>query len=300
MGLFRKKQRSDRASTDDATKAAEAIFNDEYSRQLRLAGVAHFKKLLDQSAPAIKRDMDASMKQVTAELRDHMNTQLDVTITNIHNEITNQLNERISQFNRLSQEAQNEATQSLNRNAQEVYEKYQSFSTTVQQSITSQEVMMISVFHDNKARVAAAQDQQDKALRSLNQAADSANQQVSQLIEKTQQTIDLQKEQFSQINQQNVDQINQTKAVQDKAIESLNASAEALAVKHQQLGQLLDKSVAEQKAMMVDVINENMSRIIEHYLVGALGEQSDIAAQLPSILRQMEQNKQAMVEDMKL
>lgn len=300
MGLFRKKQQPDRASEDDALKAAEIIFSDEYSRQLRLAGVTHFKKLIDQSAPDIKRDMDAVMKQVTANLSEHMTKQLDATITNLNAEITNQLNQRITEFNRLAQEAQNEANQALSRNTQEVYEKYQTFSASLQQSITSQEVMMISAFQDNKTRIAASQQEQDKALLSLNQAASSANQQVTGLIEKTQQAIDSQSQQFAEASQLITDKIKQAKETQQTAIDNLNASAEALAIKHQQLSQLLDKSVADQKAMMVDVINENMSRIVEHYLVGALGEQSDIAAQLPSILKQMDQSKQAMVEDMKL
>jgi hypothetical protein len=52
--------------------------------------------------------------------------------------------------------------------------------------------------------------------------------------------------------------------------------------------------------MVIDVINDNMSRIIEHYLIGALGEQSSLREQLPSILENLEENKQAMVDDMKL
>lgn len=43
-----------------------------------------------------------------------------------------------------------------------------------------------------------------------------------------------------------------------------------------------------------------MARILEHYLIGALGEQTHFKAQLPSIIEQLEKNKQAMMDDMKL
>ena len=43
-----------------------------------------------------------------------------------------------------------------------------------------------------------------------------------------------------------------------------------------------------------------MARIIEHYLLEALGDQYDLKAQLPAIIQQLETNKQAIVDDMKL
>lgn len=300
MGLFRKKQQPIKPSHDDAVQAADEIFNDPYRKELRRVGVEHFRKLLDRSVPDIKHDTDAIMKQVTLELKQHMTKQIDATITNINAEITNQLNQRITEFNRLASEAQNQAAQSLSQNTQEVYEKYQAFSNTLQQTISSQEVMMVSVFQDNKSKAAAVQNEQDKALRDISEVVANVRQQTAQLFENTQRTISEQADQFAQANQQSIDMVNQTRSSQDKALASLSSSADALAAQHQQLRELLDKSVADQKAMMVDVINDNMSRIVEHYLIGALGEQSDLAAQLPAILQQMEQSKQAMVDDMKL
>jgi hypothetical protein len=45
---------------------------------------------------------------------------------------------------------------------------------------------------------------------------------------------------------------------------------------------------------------ENMAKIIEHYVLEALGDQFDLKAQLPYIVAQMEANKQNMAEDMRL
>ena len=43
-----------------------------------------------------------------------------------------------------------------------------------------------------------------------------------------------------------------------------------------------------------------MAAIVERYLLGALGDQYDLKAQLPAIIKQMEENKQAIADDMKL
>ena len=76
--------------------------------------------------------------------------------------------------------------------------------------------------------------------------------------------------------------------------------AEALRQQHEQLNVLLQKTIVEQQAMLVSSFEQNMARVIEHYLLGALGDQYDLKAQLPSIIKQMEANKQAIADDMKL
>lgn len=301
MGLFNNKQPSKQTSpTDDATDAAVAVFDQQYRDELRQLGRDHFKQLIDSSASDLKNDIDAAMKQVATDLKDYMTRQLDVTISNVNTEITNQLNERISEFNRVTAEAQDLASQSLNRNAQAVQEKYQQLSATLQQTVASQEVQMITVFQDNKAKIVSTQAEQDKILDELANTAAASKQKSEQLYQSLQQGIADQSDKLSQIYQANLSQIAEAKKSQDAALESLNSGSEALRQKHQQLSELLDKSVADQKAMLIKTINDNMARIIEHYLIGALGEQSDLKTQLPSILERLEQNKQAMTEDMRL
>ena len=114
------------------------------------------------------------------------------------------------------------------------------------------------------------------------------------------QNAEQQAQQLDEVYQQNLERVEATAQTQEKLLQDLSASTEALEQKYQQLSQLVDQSVENQKTMLTAAINDNMARIIEHYLVEALGEQSDLRTQLPSILEQMEQNKQAMVEDMKL
>lgn len=87
---------------------------------------------------------------------------------------------------------------------------------------------------------------------------------------------------------------------QEAGLQSLSNSIKSIEEQHRQLNDMLEKSIADQEAMMINAFEENMARIIEQYLIAALGDQYDLKAQLPAIIQQMEQNKQAMVDDMKL
>ena len=301
MGLFGSKQPTKQPDpADDAANQAADVFDQQYRDELRQIGRDHFKKLIEASASDLKSDIDATMQQVAVDLKDHMMRQLDVTVAGVNTEITNQLNDRISEFNRLTSEAQDLATQSLNRNAQAVYEKYQQLSASLQQTIASQEVMMITVFQENKARATAINAEQDKAMQELSDTIAESRQKVAQLDQTLQQSVSDQSAKLNEVYQRNLTAVESAKQTQDQTIAALNQNVAALEKQYQELSQLLDQSVAQQKAMLVETINDNMARIIEHYLVGALGEQSDLKAQLPSILERMEQSKQAMVDDMKL
>ena len=99
---------------------------------------------------------------------------------------------------------------------------------------------------------------------------------------------------------ENKTQITAMKDAQDAALKWLNQSAQALHDQYQQMSTVLQKNIASQEQMMVDSFQDNMAQIVEHYLLGALGDQFDIKAQLPSIIKQLEENKQAIADDMKL
>ena len=87
---------------------------------------------------------------------------------------------------------------------------------------------------------------------------------------------------------------------QDEALANLEDSVQSFNQKQQELGEALAKSVAAQEETLVSAFEENMARIVENYLLGALGDQYDLKAQLPAIIKQMEDNKQAILDDVKL
>ncbi len=299
MGLFRKKQ-SGPTPEEEAQAAAQSAFDEQYREELRQIGREQFRQAISAQTAHLEQEVDAMMQRVTDDLKEYATKHLDLTIGRLNTEITKQLGERINDYTRVSGEAQELVTQSLTRNTQQVYEKYQQMSANLQQVVSSQEVQMVTVFQDNKSRVAAMQSEQERILQSLRESEEKTRAAAEQMTQAVRQNVSSQATKLTAVYQENLDRVVQTRDAQAAMLETLTQSTQALQGQYQQLAQLLDKSIADQKAMVAELINDNMSRIVEHYLVGALGEQSDLRAQLPSILRQMEEHKQDMVEDMKL
>lgn len=249
MGLFKHKQAKG-MSPDDMAAAEQHFLDENFREELRNHGRLYFEKVINENGVLFKQDLDATITQINADLKDHTIKQLDETIAQISTElkdhVTKQLDEHFMEYDKAMKTAQDEALQSITRSAQAFQDQHAQLTTTLQKSIANQEVMMSSVFEQNMARMTATKDVQDAALVSLNESA---------------------------------------KSIQDK---------------YQELSAALESNVASQEAMLVNAFEQNMARIIEHYLLGALGDQYDLKAQLPSIIKQMEANKQAIADDMKL
>ncbi|MCU1441841.1 MAG: hypothetical protein JWP85_2838, partial [Rhodoglobus sp.] len=206
----------------------------------------YFEKVIDDNATLFKKDLDATVSGVDTELKEHITTQLDATVAQISTKISEQIETQFVEYGKAMKEAQDAGLQSLNQKAQALQEQHQQLSSTLQKSISNQEVMLTGVFNKNMARITA------------------------------------------------------TTAAQDAALQSLTQTVQVLQQQSQQMLQAMQASVASQEKMLVDVFEQNMAQIIEHYLLGALGDQYDLKSQLPSIIKQMEANKQAIVDDMKL
>ena len=229
-----------------------------------------------------------------------MATQLDLAITRVNTDISNGLKEQMTEYNRVSGEAQELVIQSLSRNAQAVHEKYQDMAANLQQVVANQEVMMVGVFQDNQSRVAAVQSEQEQALEQLKHGMAEVKQQSEAAVQQIRQQSDEQSRMLGEIYQQTSGGASQMKQSQEQAISSLAQSVASLQEQHGRLQQMMDESIAKQKTMATELINEHMARIIEHYLIGALGERSDLAKDLPNILEKMQEHKQAMMDDMSL
>lgn len=141
---------------------------------------------------------------------------------------------------------------------------------------------------------------QNEIFASLSRSAQGLQEQHKQLTDALQKTVANQETVLNGAFEENKAQIAAMKQAQDTALQSLNNSVQALQQQQQQLGLALQQNIANQEAMLVNAFEQNMARIVEHYLLGALGDQYDLKAQLPSIIKQMEANKEAMVDDMKL
>ncbi len=87
---------------------------------------------------------------------------------------------------------------------------------------------------------------------------------------------------------------------QTLALSSLQKTAEEIETQRLALADALRKDVAEREEALLKVYEENMAKIVEHYVLQALGSQFDLKSQMPYIIKEMEDNKKAIMEDMRL
>lgn len=87
---------------------------------------------------------------------------------------------------------------------------------------------------------------------------------------------------------------------QNMALTSLQKTAEEIETQRHALSEALKAEMAEREKALLKVYEENMAKIIEHYLLQALGNHFDLKSQLPYIIKEMEANKKAIMEDMRL
>lgn len=146
----------------------------------------------------------------------------------------------------------------------------------------------------------AMKDAQDVLLDSLRNSSEVFEQQYQQLGASLQKVVAHQQATLAKVFEETNAEIIAMKDAQNAALQSLNGSIQALQQQQQQIGETLQKNVTQQEAVLVAAFEQNMAQVIEHYLLGALGDQYDLKAQLPSIIKQMEANKEAIVDDMKL
>lgn len=83
------------------------------------------------------------------------------------------------------------------------------------------------------------------------------------------------------------------------AIDSISKTQEAIEEQREILGKQLETQVGAEKERLLMHFEENMAEIVNHYVLTAIGDQIDLNDQLEYILRDLEANKQAIIEDIK-
>ena len=81
------------------------------------------------------------------------------------------------------------------------------------------------------------------------------------------------------------------------AIESIQKTNKAIDEERAALLQQIGQQLAQEKARQIKMFEENMTDVINHYLLAAIGSQIDLSDQLEYILTNLEANKKAIVED---
>lgn len=303
MGLFDKKQakkvKKKVLKKDQISNALNAL-EEQLREEIRAVGRQRFTSIINENAVQFKQDLDISVAQINADLKMYMTRRIDLVANRINSELSRQLSERLSEYDRQTKDAQDMAVQSLNRNAHALHDKYQQLSQSLHQVVADQEAMMITVFEENKSRFNEAQNSQEATLRSLEQNVGSTQDEFNQLIDKLKNMANEQESMMNQVLRDNTDRLNATKDAQNAAISSIQRSVDALEEQSKNLSTTLDSSIKKQKDIMTEAFQENMARIIEHYVMESAGDAFKIDDQIPAIIQQLEENKQAITDDMKL
>ena len=142
-------------------------------------------------------------------------------------------------------------------------------------------------------------ESQDSALKLLTDSAQAVEQEHQQLSTNIQKSVANQRVMVTNLFDQNMSEMKAVKDSQDAAIKTLNESVEAVQKQYEEISSSLKQGFEKQQEMLIGAFQENMAQVIEHYLLGALGDQYDMKAQLPSIIKQLEEKKLEIVDDMK-
>lgn len=275
MGIFQHKQQHVPTAEEQALQAAQEVFNEEYREQLREHGRLNFERIVNESAALFKHDLDTTVTQVTKELKEH---------------IVRQLDQQLVEYGKLMKDAQELALKSLNSSAQTLQNQHKELSETLNKNVSAQEEQLINVIKDTQAL----------AVESLNRSSKALDEKYYELTGLLSKNIGDQEKFLVDTFQENIVRINEITEAQKLAVQMLQQSSKAVEQQYQLLTTTLKGNVENEQKMLVDGFQDNMAQIIEHYLLDALGEQYDLKAQLPAIVQQMEQNKQAIADDMKL
>ncbi len=81
------------------------------------------------------------------------------------------------------------------------------------------------------------------------------------------------------------------------AVDAINKTQEAVEQQRQVMSQQLSEEVAKEKARLTQRFTENMADIVNHYVLGAIGNQIDLNDQLEYIISDLETNKEAIIRD---
>ena len=85
----------------------------------------------------------------------------------------------------------------------------------------------------------------------------------------------------------------------DVAIDSIKRTSSALEEQRKILSEAVRSEIEAEKARIVSIFEKQLSDIVSHYIVAAIGNEISLTDQLEYIVADLETNKKAMIEDLK-
>lgn len=81
------------------------------------------------------------------------------------------------------------------------------------------------------------------------------------------------------------------------AVESIEKTNAVIDEQRQMLGKELQQQVAAEKAQLMQRFESDMARVVNHYVLAAIGNQIDMSDQLSYIIGELEANKKEIMKD---
>lgn len=85
----------------------------------------------------------------------------------------------------------------------------------------------------------------------------------------------------------------------DLALESIQKTQDVIEQQRVVLERQMNEQAAIEKSRMVEHFEKNMADIVNHYILAAIGNEIDLTSQLDYIFQYLEENKKAIVEDIR-
>lgn len=86
-------------------------------------------------------------------------------------------------------------------------------------------------------------------------------------------------------------------SAKDLAVDALKKTQETVEQQRTELAQKLHEELVNEKKMLLEKFEENMGQVVNHYILEAIGGELDISDQMEYIYQHLEDNKQAILED---
>lgn len=81
------------------------------------------------------------------------------------------------------------------------------------------------------------------------------------------------------------------------AIDSITKTQTAIEDQRKAMGEQMTQEIAKEKSRLLKHFEEDMAEIVNHYVLGAIGNQIDLNDQLEYIIAELDENKKDIVED---
>jgi hypothetical protein len=88
-------------------------------------------------------------------------------------------------------------------------------------------------------------------------------------------------------------------SAKDLALDTIQKTQAVIEQQRVVLEKQMTEEAAAEKARVLDHFEKNMSDIINHYILAAIGNEIDLTAQLDYIFQYLEENKEDIIEDIK-